>query len=219
MVRKMSYLYLALFGFSAIVHLYASFKKNRKLRNATKPIILLSLLMYYLHAATTPSLYVVLAIILSWIGDTLLIPRGVPWFAAGGISFIGSHVFFTLAYMEKAYVFAHPWYIYVIFGVVMLLVVSFVFLKIYKFLPKPLIGPVALYLLVNGTMNCFAIFRFIALTNFASLITMIGAILFFISDSLLFVVRFNKNNKIKSHFLVMLAYCTAELLIVLGFIL
>ena len=46
--------------------------------------------------------------------------------------------------------------------------------------------------------------------------TLIGAALFFISDSSLFFVRFNKDSRLKTHFLVMLTYSIGELLIVLG---
>ena len=52
----------------------------------------------------------------------------------------------------------------------------------------------------------------------AGIITCIGAILFFISDSSLFFVRFKKDCLLKTHFLVMLTYSIGEFLIVLGLI-
>jgi hypothetical protein len=53
----------------------------------------------------------------------------------------------------------------------------------------------------------------------AAIITAVGALLFFISDSSLLFVRFNKNSRLKTHFLVMLTYSIGEFLIVLGLIL
>ena len=46
-----------------------------------------------------------------------------------------------------------------------------------------------------------------------------GAISFFVSDSILFYVRFRKGRPFKTHFGVMLTYLLAEFLIVSGFIL
>ena len=50
-------------------------------------------------------------------------------------------------------------------------------------------------------------------------VTFIGALLFFVSDSTLFYVRFNKDSPFKTHFVPMLTYIIAEFLIVYGFIL
>ena len=50
----MIYLYLAIFAVSSIVHLYASYKSNKKLRAQTKPFILLGLLGWYICCAKNP---------------------------------------------------------------------------------------------------------------------------------------------------------------------
>ena len=49
-----------------------------------------------------------------------------------------------------------------------------------------------------------------------AIVTMVGAALFFVSDSSLFFVRFKKDSRLKTHFLVMLTYSIGEFLIVLG---
>ena len=86
----MKYLFLGVFVLSAAVHLYASAKKDTGMRNFTKPFILLSLLGFYVLSARSLSGAIVLALIFSWLGDVLLIPKGVKWFTAGGIAFISS---------------------------------------------------------------------------------------------------------------------------------
>ena len=214
----MNFIYLALFVLATGVHLYASATFNKKLRAISKPVILFSLLIYYLHAVSNPSVFVIGAILLSWLGDLLLIPHGIGWFTAGGVSFLGSHILFIFAYLEKVNVFVSPWYIYGIFGVFYLLSTIFIYIKLTKFMPHGLAIPMALYLLVNAAMNCFAIFRLFACVNPGSIITVVGAAMFFVSDAILFFVRFDKNSKLKSHFPVMIFYCLAELLIVLGFV-
>ena len=74
------------------------------------------------------------------------------------------------------------------------------------------------YLIVNGLMNCFAWFRALTMGGAAGIVTAVGALLFFISDSSLFFVRFHKDSRLKTHFLVMLTYSLGEFLIVLGLI-
>ena len=215
----MKYVALAIFIITTTIHLYASYNKNQKLRNISKPWILLSLLGFYLCTAPEIKVTVVLALIFSWIGDMFLILKGVKWFTIGGISFMISHFFFIISYAE-----------YIDFNslnnvVVILLIGLFVIASsiIFKFLrphlPKPLFYPMYLYLIINGLMNCFAWFRSMCTNGVASVITAIGALLFFISDSSLFFVRFDSNSKLKTHFLVMLTYSIGELLIVIGLIL
>ena len=210
---------IIIFFVSTIIHLYASLKKDKPLRNKSKPFILLSLLLWYCFSVTDIKVTVVLALIFSWLGDILLISKGNKWFTYGGISFMISHFFFILSYLP--YVdFNKINIIYVIaLALFFFVVVAFIFSKLKPHLPKALFYPMYLYLLINGTMNCFAIFRFLTGRSLGSIITVIGAILFFISDSSLFFVRFNKESRLKTHFLVMLTYSIGELLIVLGLIL
>ena len=201
------------------IHLYASLKKNKPLRDKTKPFILLSLLGFYVYSVDVINTYVVLALIFSWIGDMFLILNGVKWFAVGGVSFMISHFFFILSYLGSINFANVPVYSIVILAIFFFIIVTIIFSKLKPHLPKALFYPMYLYLLINGAMNSFAIFRFLSLADVSGIITVIGAILFFISDSSLFFVRFKKNCKLKTHFLVMLTYSIGELLIVIGLIL
>ena len=63
------------------------------------------------------------------------------------------------------------------------------------------------------------VFQLVTLPCFATAIMYAGAISFFVSDSILFYVRFRKGRPFKTHFGVMLTYLLAEFLIVSGFIL
>ena len=191
---------LALFFIVTSVHLYASIRQDKALRAKTKPFILLTLLAYYCFSAEPVLMTVVLALIFSWIGDVLLIPHGNKWFTAGGISFMISHFFFVITYARMTDMSRVPQAALIV-------------------LPKALFWPMLLYLLINGSMNCFAWFRSMSSPGTAASITAIGALLFYISDTSLFFVRFNENGRLKTHFLVMLTYSLGEFLIVLGLIL
>ena len=212
----MKYVFLAVFIIATAIHLYASLKQDKQMRNMTKPFILLALLGFYVLAARVPSTFIILALIFSWLGDVLLMPKGVKWFTAGGIAFMISHVFFILGYLKDVNFAAIPVWLVILLAVFFVTVVTYIFSKLKPHLPKALFYPMFLYLLINGAMNCFAIFRWVSVPSAATLTTAIGAALFFISDSSLFFVRFNKESRMKTHFLVMLTYSIGELLIVLG---
>lgn len=215
----MRYLYLTIFIIVTTAHLIASLKNNKYYRDITKGMILLSLLGFYLESTMVVSWFIVCALIFSWIGDLLLIPKGNKWFLIGGISFIVSHIFFIFSYNELMNITNIPLYLIIVIACIYILFVFIVFSKLTKYLKKALIFPMILYLVVNATMNSFAWFRLIAGLNIGSLITAVGASLFFLSDSSLFFVRFNKDSIQKSHFLVMLTYSLGEFLIILGLIL
>ncbi len=212
----MNYIFLAVFIVSTAIHLYASFKNDKKLRNITKPFILLALLGFYALTARTVYWEIILALFFSWLGDVLLIPKGTKWFTAGGIAFMISHIFFILGYSREIAFSSIPVVLIVLLAVFFAALVTFIFSKLKKHLPKALFYPMFLYLLINGAMNCFAIFRLVGNPTVSTAITALGAALFFISDTSLFFVRFNKESRMKSHFIVMLTYSVGELLIVLG---
>ena len=212
----MKYIFLAVFIISTSIHLYASAKKNRRLRNITKPFILLALLGFYLFAARSILPAIVLALIFSWLGDVLLMPRGVKWFTAGGISFMISHLFFILGYSKDIVFDSLSPAVVIILALLFICAVVLIFSKLKEYLPKRLFYPMFLYLLLNGAMNCFAIYRLLSKPCASTAITCIGAILFFTSDASLFFVRFKKQGRLKTHFLVMLTYSIGEFLIVLG---
>ena len=212
----MKYVFLAVFVLSTAVHLSASLRQDGRMRNLSKPFILLSLLGFYMLAARSVSAVVVFALVFSWLGDILLIPKGVKWFTAGGISFMISHAFFIAGYWKDVYFSRIPAPLIVLLAVFFAATVAFLFSRLKPHLPKALFYPMFLYLLINGAMNCFAIFRCVSLPSAATLVTAIDAALFFISDSSLFFVRFHKDSRLKTHFLVMLTYSVGEFLIVLG---
>ena len=215
---SMKVVFLAVFIVSTAVHLYASIRKDTKMRNVTKPFILLSLLGFYITEARSVSAAIVLALIFSWIGDILLIPKGVKWFTAGGISFMISHAFFIAGYWKDIVFSRIPVPLMILLAIFFAVIVSYIFSRLKPHLPKALFYPMFLYLLINGAMNCFAIFRCVSLPTEATVTTAIGAALFFVSDSSLFFVRFKKDGRLKTHFLVMLTYSVGEFLIVLGLI-
>lgn len=215
----MKYAFLAIFILSSLIHLYASIRKMVKLRAVTKPFLLLALLGWYICSVNEPSFVIIAALITSWLGDVLLIPKGVKWFSIGGMSFMLSHVFFIVAYAVNVDFALIPIWAIIAAAAVYVTVTLLVFSRLKLHLPEKLFRPMMFYLLINGTMNCFALYQLISLPCLATAVTFIGALLFFISDSSLFFVRFKKDGLLKTHFIVMLTYILGEFLIVEGLIL
>lgn len=212
----MKYLFLTLFIVATGMHLYASKTLNQKLRNITKPFILLLLLGFYVSSAEKVLTPMILALLFSWLGDVLLIGKGVKWFAAGGVSFMAGHVCFIISYNTQIGFSNLNIAEILIPAVIYASAVVFVFTKLKPYLLKVLFYPMFCYLLTNGSMNCFALFRLLSHPCQATVITFVGALLFFVSDCCLFFVRFKKDGLQKTHFVVMLTYSVGELLIVLG---
>lgn len=214
----MRILFLALFIAVSLVHLYGSFKDNRTIRNISKGLILLSLAGYYAFSVSPVWWLVIAALLLSWLGDVLLMFKN--GFAAGGVSFMASHVCFILIYLPQIRFSSVPWYAYAAIVLVYGAAVFLVFRALKTHLPRKLYYPMMLYLIVNGLMNGFALMQLISLPGLAAALVFIGALLFFVSDSTLFFVRFHKTKLVwRRHFLVMLTYILAEFLIVQGIIL
>ena len=215
----MIYFFLSVFAISGVIHLYASLKSNKRLRAQTKPFILLGLLGWYSCAASPVLTIVIAALLTSWLGDVLLIPKGVKWFTIGGISFLASHICFALAYLPQISFGTLPLWVIIAAALAYFIASCLVFKGLRDSLPKMLFIPMFIYLLANGTMNCFALYQLISLPCAATAVTFCGAMLFFASDSALFYTRFKENSVFKNHFFVMLTYIIGEFLIVWGLIL
>ena len=212
----MKHVFLGVFVLAAAVHLWASRRENRRVRNISKPFLLPSLLGFYVLGARSPAAAIILALVFSWLGDVLLIPRGVRWFTAGGIAFMVSHAFFILGYSRDVDFARIPAALIAGLALLFLAAAVWVFRRLRPHLPRALFYPMFFYLLLNGAMNCFSIFRCITVPSAAAVTTAVGAVLFFVSDCTLFFVRFHKESRWKTHFPVMLTYLLGELLIVLG---
>ncbi|MBQ3419587.1 MAG: lysoplasmalogenase [Erysipelotrichaceae bacterium] len=214
----MKYVMLCLFIIFTTLHLYASLKNDKPFRDKTKPFILLSLMGFYCFSVEKIEIFVLLALLFSWLGDLLLIPKGIKWFATGGVSFLIGHIFFILAYNKYIDFSLINELITILLPFLFIVIALIVFKYLRPHLPKGLFYPMLIYLITNGLMNCFAWFRALCTTGISSIITALGALLFFVSDSSLFFVRFDKNSLLKTHFLVMLTYSLGEFLIILGLI-
>ena len=214
----MRHVFLILYILCSTVHLYHSWKDIPQKRALTKPWLLLLLAAWYIASAGDISWILVAALLTSWLGDVLLIPKGHGWFTAGGISFLLSHFLFIAVYAPSVAFTEVPWLLVVPVALVYYGISVMIIRAVSPTTPKAMVAPMCLYLIANSTMNLFALMRLLSLKTPGSLVAFAGAVLFFISDCTLFLVRYYPKKQLifKKHFTVMLTYLAGEALITLG---
>ena len=212
---------LLLFLVFSVLHLAYSWQDHRKGRAVTKPFLIALLGLYYAFSAGDPAPVLLAALFTSWLGDVLLIPKGNKWFIIGGSSFLLSHFLFMAAYVPHIRFGEAPW--------LWLLPVAagYVFLSVKVIravkdnTPKLMVVPMWLYLLVNSAMNLLALAQLCTARTAGAAVAYAGALLFFLSDCILFLVRYHRNRDLvpRRHFPVMLCYLAGEFLITWGMML
>lgn len=216
----MKILFFAVFLIVSAVHLAQSWREDPQ-RARTKPFLLLFLIAYYCFAATSFQYVLIAALVASWLGDILLIPKGTKWFIAGGISFLISHILFIFVYVPAIRWETVNWWIVIPAAAVYAAVSVSVTLSIRKEIHKPMLAAMILYLLANSAMNLFALLQLMSCKNAGASLAYLGAVFFFASDCTLYLVRYHKKKDLifKKHFTVMLTYLAGECLITLGMLL
>lgn len=213
----MKYIFLALYVLFSGVHLYFSWIDDKKGRARTKPFLLIFLAGYYIVSADILSVLLLMALLTSWLGDVLLIPKGHGWFAAGGVSFMISHFLFIAVYITHIQFSKSPWMAAVLLAIVYYGISAKIISMLWSSTPKKMRGVMFIYLLANSTMNVFAFLQKISTCQPGAIVAYIGALLFFISDCSLFLVRYyNKPVIFRKHFTVMLTYLAGEYMITQG---
>jgi uncharacterized membrane protein YhhN len=218
---KRKTIFLVLFLIVSVGDLVAIGLSNQELQLIFKPLILLSLIGYYLAAVDTRSMVVVRALFFSWVGDVLLLfsSSSQLFFSIGLIAFLISHLLFIQAYQQhrnsnvsqgllgtQKFRYALP----IVLASTGLMFVLFNSLG-------PLQIPVMAYALVLCVMVLTALFRYGRTTSESFWLAFSGALLFMISDSLLAINKF-LHPITGAGLTIMLTYIAAQYLIVNGLI-
>ncbi len=217
----MKYLFLALFVFFSAVHLIDCYSSKRRSSAKTKPFLVPLILCYYLFSVNVPTWQLVAALVASWLGDVLLIPSGQKYFVLGGSAFTAAHIFLIDLYRCHITFSSVRPLIVVAAAVVYAAVIAFACRLLWQYLDGFTRFAMITYLCVNTGMNLFALMQLLSHPGLAAALTFLGAILFFTSDVVLFIVRFHKRPSFiwKRHFVIMATYIAAEFLITQGMLL
>ncbi len=211
--------FLILYLIASGIHLYGSGIRDQKIRNITKPFLMPMLVGFYIFAVETPNPLVFALILTSWLGDVLLMIPGMKWLIMGGFSFLATHILLIILYIPHVH-----WNLPCFATFLLYLIMGFGIIRseqliLKRYLPKSTMWMILGYLSCNITMNLFAALMAVSEVNSGSVLILLGSLLFLASDSILFLVRFDKKLPFYGqHFNVMLTYTLAKLFIVMGFI-
>lgn len=204
------------FLFVVTVYLVAMFFEFDTLKFIFKPLIVGSMLLYFVVKTKNKfvrfRLWMILAMVYCMAGDAFLMFEGRDnlFFILGLASFLVGHIFYILVFRriasDKFVSFHIP---------KTLIVVAYVAILLYLLIPRAdaLWLPVVLYALVIGTMLVFALH----LTKIGRIgwLIAVGAFLFVISDSVIALNKFYTHIPY-NHWIVMITYIAAQFLIVYG---
>jgi uncharacterized membrane protein YhhN len=184
----------------------------------SKPMLLVYLLVYFIKfsAGLDRGLrtWVIAALILSWIGDVLLMfqSRNEMFFLAGLVSFLLAHISYIVFFHKiriKESIRSNAWF---------LLIIVVYYAALVSFL-SPYLGemklPVRIYGLVISFMLLLALHMKYLSLHKARIFFIIGAILFVVSDSILAINKFYQPFA-GAGLLIMLTYGLAQFSLVQG---
>ncbi|HYF32649.1 MAG TPA: lysoplasmalogenase [Chitinophagaceae bacterium] len=207
--------WLWLFLLAMVADLAAVYFQWSEARYVTKPLIVLSLLLYFrqrVKTNTRTSLYFTMALLFSLAGDIALLfeNRDALFFMLGLGCFLIAHLFYIIAFMRvrggaKP---QWPW----IAGTLL-----YVGILLYVLLPYlgALMIPVIVYAGVLGTMLLAAVHAFPRPYAKPGIICLAGALLFVLSDSILAINKFYMGFP-WAGLAIMLTYALAQYMLVRG---
>lgn len=212
-MNVLSIIFLVLFFAAAGVHLAFCFLENEKIRKITKcTIMAMALLLIIAMEERNPFFYI--AIIFALAGDALLLFKdNKKLFIGGSVAFFLVHLSYIVLMSNKMPAYLN-WCFYGILIGVGYLTVSSVVPYSKKVLKKWAI-PNAIYMYTILCEIVMSIFLIIANPSFASVIVLIGVLLFATSDVFLTYTVFTKPVK-RQHFYIMLLYSLGQIAILLG---
>jgi len=214
-----SRIFLYLFLFDLLIDLLAVYKGWAMIRGITKPLLMILLLVFVsirLEKITVEKRILQLAIFASFLGDIfLLLDKGDSiWFMFGLVAFLIAHVFYVVLFVRIRRKNQPRRKLNLIVLILLAAYVGSFFYLLYPSLGALRI-PVIIYALVLAGMLGMAFHAFDLAKQTYGVITVMGAFLFLISDSLLALNKFYSSFFL-SGVLIMFTYALAQLFIVLG---
>lgn len=195
---------------SAALHIRAEYRGPRRNVYLFKPLTMIFIILIALRGRHQTSLvyqYLIVAgLLCSLVGDIfLMLPA--DRFVPGLLSFLIAHLFYIAAFTIDGVHTLWPWLPFFLYGSVMLWVLL------------PYLGrlkiPVTIYMLVILIMAGQALSRYLKVGRAGNMLTLMGALLFVASDSMLALNRFKRHFH-SAEFLILSTYFTAQWLIALS---
>lgn len=208
---------LLLFGVIGVIHLFAVTFNLEWPGLLSKPLIMISLMVYYWTGVTNRNTLFLVAMFFCWLGDVLLMfqQQQELFFIFGLVAFLTGHVLYILCYRKlrtEGEGLNGPQRIR--FSLPIVLAGTGLVTVLYPHLGDLKI-PVMVYALVITLMALQALFRYGHTSKLSFVLVFSGAISFMISDSLLAINKFMQPLPLAA-LAIMLTYILAQYLIVEG---
>ncbi len=179
--------FLGLFILLSIIYIVGLLLDNDTIKFISKPLIMLSLLLYYSKSVKKKSKLFIGAVLFSFLGDVLLLYNVELFFMLGLVSFLIAHILFismVIGMLKKSSVTQKITAIVPFLGTYIGLL----------FLLKDSLGemliPVVIYGLVISVFGMVSLLNHLVVKSKASQYLIYGAIFFVVSDSLLAINKF-----------------------------
>jgi uncharacterized membrane protein YhhN len=210
---------LALFIVMSVAELVAVTFDFRMMHTIAKPLLLPTLIIYFISSVTTRDFYFLSALIFCWAGDVLLMFQGAEiFFILGLVAFLIGHLFYMISYQQLRDSDKHGGVLLntqklrysmpIVLAGTGLVTILFPHLGGLKI-------PVMIYALVLTLMVLQALFRFGFTSRKSFALVFVGAVFFMVSDSVLAINKFMHALPMAS-LAIMITYITAQFLIVQG---
>jgi len=205
-----------------VIHIILIIFQKEKPRKITKVFVIPLLLGFYVFGtgANVP-VFPVLALVLGWMGDVLLIRIEKKFnFILGLCAFLLGHLFYILAFSQiigfSGFAGKIDYQAITIF-IPQVLILGIVIFRLIK-PEKEMFVPVILYMTVLVSMGLFGLQTYLLNPGFAGLLIISGCFNFMISDTILAYYTFRKE-KVSGSVLIMFFYILAQAEIILGLML
>ncbi|MCF7569241.1 lysoplasmalogenase [Sabulilitoribacter arenilitoris] len=217
MLSKKEKIFALIFSIIVIAELICvSFKSLTTYHYFTKPLILLSLILFFLkyckHLDAKTKWLTLLALTFSLFGDVLLMfdTISVTFLASGLVAFLIAHIMYILIFLKHKNNSKNIFY----FSVFLLIYATTLFYFL-KDGVGDLLLPVVVYMLVILLMAITAFYREGSVPKNSFILVFLGALFFITSDSLLALNKFYSPLPF-SNISIMFTYSIAQLFIVFG---
>ena len=201
--------FLVFFILVSFLYVIGILLDNDFIKFISKPLIMLSLLLYYIKSVQRKSKLFIGAVLFSFLGDILLLFDSELFFMLGLVSFLIAHILFismVVGMLNKSSIqqkiFATMPFMFTYVGLLVLLKES---------LGEMLI-PVVIYGLVISVFGVVSLLNHLILKSKASQYLIFGAAFFVVSDSLLAINKFYESQEYYP-VIVIITYIIAQYLI------
>lgn len=197
----------------AAVEVVLAQKKLQRLRWFTKPLLVPFIIVLYLLQTGEIAGYLLAGLFTGWVGDLFLLSESKKTSYTGfGFFFLG-HILYTLAFIQGLSL-PPSLSVELFAGILLFTGMIIVLMMKIRMDGASLYFPVGVYFLVLGVMGFSAYYRFIFVPGILPGLTLVGALLFIMSDIILIYSMLHK--LAHSQAIVMSTYIVAQVLIVAG---